>query len=169
MIYYYDGLELNEEAFEIYLLNKQLSKEYGEDKAVFIIKQSANKLDYLAKELGAKDIRFFCEYFLSNFFIPNSEAINIRPLSKTHYEIFEELNKIFIDNRNDKEEFILPRGMGKSVVINKAATCWIHCYKRGRYTIVIGKTEDDAVQFISDTKQMLSSKKVINEKSLFRL
>lgn len=162
MIYYYDNKEFdNELKFNIYLLKKYLKKHYGEEKAIKILKANSERLNDLAKALGEINIAFFCEYFLSNFFVPNSESDTIRALSKTHYEIFYELNKMFYEDRNDKEEFILPRGLGKSTVINKALSCWQHCYKKSRYTIIIGKREEDSIQFVSDTRQMLKSSKII--------
>lgn len=125
-----------------------------------IIKSQQHNLSALALSLGKKDIGFFCEYFLTTFFVPNSDCPLIRPLVKVHYEIFEELNKMFANDEYDYEEFILSRGLGKSTVINKALGCWSHCYKYSYYTMVIGKTEEDAVGFIDSTKQMLLSEKI---------
>lgn len=159
---YYDNREFETEVkFQVYLLNKYLTKHYNIETAIALIEKNSNNLNKLAKALGKIDIAFFGEYYLTKFIVPNSDSPLIRPLSKTHYEIFEELNEIFIKNRNDKQEFILPRGMGKSLTINKLLSCWVHCYLKGRYTIVIGKTEDDSVQFIGDTKEMLNTKKII--------
>ena len=160
MTYYYDNYDFDDESlFELYLIQKYLSKQYNEEEVQLLLTQDLSQLAY---SLGENDIAFFCEYYLPNFFVPNSNSDTIRPLSNTHYEIFDELNKIFVDNRNDKQEFILPRGLGKSTVINKALSCWQHCYKKSRYTVVIGKREEDGVQFIGDTKQMLKSKKIEN-------
>lgn len=162
IILYYDDLEFEDKIeYKIYLLRKYLNKHYDEAAALSLLKSNSGKLDILAKALGRKDIAFYCEYFLSSFFVPNSASTTIRPLSKTHYEIFEELNEMFAEDKWDKEEFILPRGLGKSTVINKALGCWAHCYKLSRYTCVIGKTESDATGFIGDTKQMLMSADIV--------
>lgn len=158
---YYDNKEFEDEIkYKVYLLNKYLTKHYGKEKAIALLKKNNSNLNKLAKALGKIDIAFFGEYYLTKFIVQNSDNPDIRPLSKTHYEIFEELNQIFVHNRNDKEEFILPRGMGKSLTINKLLSCWVHCYVKGRYTIVIGKTEKDSTDFIFDTKQMLNSKSI---------
>lgn len=161
-MYYYDNKELNEQQYKVYILMKYLTKHYNKVKAKQLLKAKANNLDNLAKSLGAIDIAFFCEYFLPNFFVPNSNSTLIRPLSKTHYEIFNELNNMFAKDKWDNEEFILPRGLGKSTVINKALACWSHCYKYSRYSVIVGKREEDAITFVSDTKQMLKSKKIVD-------
>lgn len=160
---YYDNLEFNKDIdYEIYLINKQLKKHYTEDESKIIIKQSINQLDKVAITLAKEDIGFFCLYFLPYFFVPNSNSKIIRPLSKTHYEIFDELNNMFAKDKWDNEEFILPRNLGKSTVINKALACWSHCYRYSRYSVVIGKREEDAITFVGDTKQMLKSKKIVD-------
>ena len=159
---YYDNKEFDtEQKYEVYILNKYLTKKYGKQNSRKLILSNANNLDKLAVALAQDDISFFCLYFLTNFFVQNSNSTNIRDLADVHYEIFEELNNMFVKDRWDNEEFILPRGLGKSTVINKALACWTHCYKRSRYTVVIGKREEDAVNFVEDTKQMLKTQKIV--------
>ena len=59
---------------------------------------------------------------------------------------------MFVDDLCDKEEFILPRGCSKSTIINKVISC---------YTIVIGNTEADSIQFITDTRKMLENPYIV--------
>ena len=93
MIIYYDDKELNDKnVFKVYLLKKYLTKHYGEYNAKKLIVAYQNDLLSLAKELGAKDIAFFAEYFLTNKFVASSEN-TLKPLGKVHYEIFDELDK----------------------------------------------------------------------------
>ncbi|MGL4912180.1 MAG: hypothetical protein ACRC3Y_07070, partial [Romboutsia sp.] len=113
----------------------------------------------IAKELGAKDIGFFAFYYLTDNFVANDNN-QLRDLEQVHLEIFEELNAMFLEDKYDKEEFILPRGLGKSTVINKLLGAWTHCYKYSRYTVVVGKREEDAVGFIDSTKEFLKLKKI---------
>lgn len=157
-MFYYKNNQYTEEELEITLLYEYLSKDLDEDIVVELLKTTdKNKL---AKSLGRKDIGFFGLYFLPTFFIRNDEKPKIRDLSQVHYDIFEELNKVFVHDLYDKDEFIVPRGTGKSTVINKLLSCWCHCYKTSSYTVIIGKKEDDATSFIYDTKMMLKSKKI---------
>ena len=162
MIYYYDNLEFEEEKiFDIYILRKYLTKYYGLEKAMALIKEFSKDIDILAKSLGKKDIAFFCLYFLRELFVPSSENTS-RPLAKVHYDVFEELNKMFViekDTRH-KEEFILPRGTGKSTIINTSVACYAHCYGVSNYTVVIAKTEDLLHQFIAEVRKCLEFKKV---------
>ena len=157
----FDGYELTENQYNLYILKKHLIRYVNDPiKANFIIEKNKNNLfniNGLAVSLGEKDFEFFCLYFLQDTFIPkeNNTARNLAPV---HFEIWKELKKIFIDDLYDKEEFILPRGCSKSTIINKALSCYVHCYKKSRYTIVVGNKENDAVQFIDDTRQMLDNK-----------
>lgn len=65
---------------------------------------------------------------------------------------------MFIEDKWDKEEFILSRGASKTTTIDMALSVWSHCYKISRYTVVIGKREKDAFNFIEDTKIALQNK-----------
>ena len=77
----------------------------------------------IAKELGKNSIAFFAEYFLTNKFVPSSENI-LKPLASVHYEIFDELDNLLIEDKFDMEEFILPRGLGKSTIVNSLVATW---------------------------------------------
>jgi len=95
-------------------------------------------------------------YFLQNTFVPKEDNL-ARNLAPVHLEIWEQLQKMFIDDLWDREEFILPRGCSKSTIINKALTTYLHAYKKSIYSIIIGNKEADSVQFIADTKKMLQN------------
>lgn len=110
----------------------------------------------LAVSLGEKNFEFFCIYFLQDTFIPKEDN-TARNLAEVHLEVWEELQQMFIEDKWDKEEFILPRGCSKSTIINKALSCYLHCYKKSRYSIIIGNKESDSVQFIDDTKKMIQN------------
>ncbi len=166
-MYFLDGKEFkNSETLDIYLIAKYFNKQNEKPKLDlknqkhlnFIVKNKSP----LAKGLGEKDIGFFALYYLTDFFVATDENSN-RDLDQVHYEIFEELNRMFVKDEYDKEEFILPRGLGKSTVINKLLGAWAHAYRKSRYTVVIGKREDDAVGFIDSTKQFLKSKKIVED------
>lgn len=160
----FDGYELTENQCNLYILKKHLIRYTGDIiKANMLIEKHKKNLfgkNGLAVALGEHDFEFYCLYFLQDTFVPKEDN-TARNLAPVHLEIWEELSKIFIYDLYDKEEFVLPRGCSKSTIINKALSCYAHCYKKSRYTIVIGNKESDATQFIDDTKQMLSNKYIV--------
>ena len=124
MIIYYDDKDFNDiDVFRIYLLQKYLTIMYGKEKANLLILNQQDNLLYLAKYLGKNSIAFFAEYFLTNKFVASSEN-TLKPLSSVHYEIFDNLDKLLIEDQFDQQEFILPRGIGKSTIINSLVATW---------------------------------------------
>lgn len=69
---------------------------------------------------------------------------------------------MFIDNSHDKQQFILPRGCAKSTVLNIGISCWLHCYHKSTYTLVLANLEADAINFISNTKKALENSYIKN-------
>ena len=116
---YYDNKDFDNDiqTFKVYLLKKYLTKHYGENNAKKLIVAYQDNLLSLAKELGQKDIAFFAEYFLTNKFVASDQNI-LKPLGNVHYEIFDNLDKLLIEDKYDQQEFILPRGIGKSTIIH---------------------------------------------------
>ena len=160
-IYYYDDKEFNDiDVFRIYLLKKYLTKHYGETSAKKLIVAYQNDLLSLSKELGLKDIAFFAEYFLTNKFVASSENV-LKPLGKVHYEIFENLNRLLIDDLYDNQEFILPRGIGKSTIINSLTATWGAVYKNSIFTVVLGKTDKLMAEFIDEVRMNLADEFLI--------
>lgn len=155
--------EYNEHKENIKLLKEYLTKHFGEKQSKqLMLDNKDNLFGYhgLAWSLGNRDLEFFCKYFLQDTFMPkpNNKARN---LAQVHIEVWQELQKMFVEDKWDKEEFILPRGCSKSTIINKALSCYLHCYCKSRYTVVMGNKEGDAVQFISDTKVMLGNSLIV--------
>ena len=161
MIIYYDDKDFNDiDIFRIYLLKKYLTKHYGKEKANLLILNQQDNLLYIAKELGAKDVAFFAEYFLTNKFVASSENI-LKPLGKVHYEIFDDLDKLLIEDAYDEQEFILPRGIGKSTIINSLVATWGAVYKTSIFTVVVGKTDALMSEFIEEVKHNLSDEYLV--------
>ena len=156
MTIYYDDKDFDDIAiFHIYLLKKYLAKHYGEDNAKKLIVAYQNDLLSLAKELGSKSIAFFAEFFLTNKFVASSEN-TLKPLGQVHYDIFDDLDKLLIKDAYDEQEFILPRGIGKSTIINSLVATWGAVYQTSIFTVVIGKTDALMSEFIEEVKHNLS-------------
>jgi hypothetical protein len=115
----------------------------------------------LAYSLGKRSLSFFCQYFLQDFFIPKDNNV-VRPLAPVHYEVWKQLEDIFINHKHDKQEFILPRGCAKTTIIDMALSCYLHCYGLSRYTIVLANRELDAVNFVDQTKQALKTPHIVH-------
>lgn len=112
----------------------------------------------LAVLLGGLSIEFFCVYFLQDTFVPKErteeeKGNDARELSPKHYELWRHMEDMFINDEFDKFEGIYPRGFAKTTVCDFALGSWVVAYAKITYTLVCGKTEQDAVQFISDIKQ----------------
>ena len=156
MTIYYDNREFNDiHIFRIYLLQKYLTKHYGETSAKKLIVAYQNDLLSIAKELGANDIAFFAEYFLTNKFVASDEN-TLKPLASVHYEIFDNLNDLLINDQYDEQEFILPRGIGKSTIVNSLVATWGAVYKQSIFTVVIGKTDALMSEFVDEVRHNLS-------------
>ena len=161
MTIYYDDKDFDDIAvFRIYLLKKYLTKHYGKEKANLLILNQQDNLLYIAKEMGQKDIAFFAEYFLTNKFVPSSDNI-LKPLGSVHYEIFDNLDKLLIEDQYDQQEFILPRGIGKSTIINSLVATWGAVYKTAIFTVVIGKTDTLMSEFVEEVRHNLSDEYLV--------
>ena len=161
MTIYYDDKDFdNIQIFKVYILKKYLTRHYGEDNAKKLIVAYQNDLLSLAKELGQKDVAFFAEYFLTNKFVPSDEN-TLKPLASVHYEIFDNLNDLLINDKYDEQEFILPRGIGKSTIVNSLVATWGAVYKASKFTIVVGKTDALMSEFIEEVKHNLSDEYLV--------
>jgi len=106
----------------------------------------------LAHSIGALSIPFFCRYFLQDTFIPK-KGNAARELAAIHLEIWDELDKMFLQDEFDKIEVAWPRGCAKTTVLDFALSVWLHCYEKSKYTLVAGKTESDSTEFIAQARQ----------------
>ena len=137
------------------ILYEYLEKHYGFSKAKkLMLENNENLFGYhgLAWALGKIDFDFFCEYFLQDTFTPKPDNA-ARQLAPVHYEVWDNIKAMFQEDKFDKLELIMPRGTAKTTVCDFAVSVWLHCYKFSIYTLVCGKTEQDSVEFISQTRQ----------------
>jgi hypothetical protein len=114
----------------------------------------------LAYQMGEISFPFFCKYFLQDTFIPK-ENNAARELAPVHLEVWDELDRMFLKDEFDKEEFVLPRGCAKTTIVDFALSVWLHCYKKSTYTLVCGRTEQDSTEFLAQTRQAFEENKYI--------
>lgn len=162
-IIYYDNREFDKQiTYEVYLLKKYLSRHYGKDKAIALIRTKQSDLQSLAKSLGAIDIPFFCEYYLRDIFIVQ-DSNEARTLSPSHYEMWDLLNETFVDDIYDKLNIVCPRGWAKSTTCDLALAIWCICYKKSLFTVVCAKTDTDAQQFIFNIKSHIVNEYIVRD------
>ena len=160
---YYDNLELTENQYNTYILNKYLTKYYGQDKAIETIKNNIIRLDRIAYALAKKDLSFFCLYYLQDIFVVK-DTNEARQLSNSHYEMWNILNKTFIEDEIDKLNIICPRGFAKTTVADLALSVWLICYEKSKFILLGAKKDDDASQFIDSIKKVFKENtKIIDE------
>lgn len=156
--------ELKATKEDIILLTRYLDKLYDNETTEKLLKQYKNNLfgiNGLSQAVGKRSIPFFCLYYLQDIFRVKDNN-TARELDHLHYDVWNELDKMFIYDEWDKEEFILPRGASKTTTIDMALSVWAHCYRVSKYTVVLGKRQKDAENFIESTKIALQSKYIEN-------
>ncbi|NFN14613.1 terminase [Clostridium botulinum] len=158
---YFDNLQFDTEIkYEVYLLNKYLTKHYDRQTSKALMEANNSDLDDLARALGEIDIEFFCLYFMSDTFVVKDSNV-ARQLSKGHYELWDIANDIFIKDKHDKAAIIEPRGFAKTTIFDMAVSVWLHCYKKSLFTLLGAKTDTDATQFLDSIKKVFNENKKI--------
>lgn len=157
-------LEVDEHKVNRQLLYKYLKKLYPHgNKARVLMKQHNEHLfDFhgLAYSVGKRSIAFFCKYFLQDTFTPKPGNV-ARELAPMHYELWEEAENIFIKDLYDKFGAAEPRGSAKTTIMDFAISTWLHAYEISPYTLVAGKVEQDATDFIATTRQAFEENQYI--------
>lgn len=162
MIYYVNDEEMDELTYKVYTIKKHLLKEYSEEEANEYILEHSEDLNEYAKELGEKDLEFFCMYFLRDTFCPSDDN-EARTLSKSHEELFTFLNKQLIKDEFDKSAIEVSRGFAKTTFADLSVSIWNACYAKYKFWIIIGKTGNDAAQFIGNVRKVLDTSIPIKE------
>lgn len=160
MIYYDNKTFDLEIKYQIYILKKYLTNVYDEPIAVSLIKNNSSKLNTLAKSLGKNSIEFFCLYFLSDIFIVK-DSNEARNLSPSHYELWSLADDAFVRDKYDKLNIICSRGFAKTTIFDLAVSIWLICYQKSKFTLLIGKKDDDAVQFVDTIKKVFKENSFI--------
>lgn len=157
MIYYKEN-EFKDNQFSIYLINEYLSKYFKDVEAI----KSKYTPKQIARLLGEHDISFFSLYYLRDIFVvqKNNDARN---LSDAHYEMWDILNKTFVDDKIDKLNMVEPRGMAKTTVCDLTLSVWLHCYEKSKFTLMGAKKDDDACQFLDSIKKVFQENERIKD------
>lgn len=137
------------------LLFKYVIQLYGQDTGESLIAKYENNLwghDGLAYCIGRESLSFFCEYFLQDTFRPK-EGNTARKLAPFHFELWDTLQNMFIEDSFDKLELVMPRASSKSTTCDFGLSVWLHCYGVSKYTIIAGKTDNDAVGFVRNIRR----------------
>lgn len=158
MIYYDNQKFETEFQYELYITHKFLSKYYGSEQALEIMKEG--DINKIAKDLGEFNITYFCLYFLSDMFIVKDDNV-ARELSPSHYDMWKLLNDTFVEDKYDKINIVVSRGFAKTTVCDTACSVWLHCYRKSKFTLLIGKKEDDAVSFMDTIKKIFTENQKI--------
>ena len=85
-----------------------------------------------------------------------------RELAPIHFEVWDALEDMFVRDSFDKLELVMPRGSSKTTTCDFALSVWVHCYKLSVYTLICGKTEQDAVEFVRNVRTALEENPYIN-------
>ncbi len=160
---YFDNLKFDTELkYEVYLLNKYLTKHYNSETSKALMEANNSDLDELARALGEIDIEFFSLYFMSDTFVVKDNNFN-RKLAPVHYEMLDLANDMFIRDKFDKACALEPRGTAKTTIFDMTAGVYLHCYKKSKFTLLGAKTDDDSTQFLSSIKKQFNENKKIRK------
>lgn len=139
-----------------------LCKIHGEQEGLQLFLQDKSRLfayHGLAWRLGKECLPYFCEIFLHNPLFDYS-GDNI-PLSKTHFEIWDELQDLMLNKNNTRNVYVLPRGFGKSTTITLVMAMWSALYCIHPFTVIQSATEAQAQGFINSIKIRLEDNEYI--------
>lgn len=137
-------------------------KTYGGDKgARLYAAHKDNLFDYhgLAWGLGKENFEYFCFVFLYNLLFDYS-GDNI-PLSKKHYEIWDELQDVMLNRNNTRNCYVFPRSFGKSTTITIPLALWAALYCIHPFVVVDSATEKQAENFINTMKIQIEDNEYI--------
>lgn len=126
---------------------------YGETEGQYLFNKYRDHLfDYhgLAWDLGKKSFRYFNSFFLYNLLFDYS-GDNV-PLSKKHYQIWDELQDVMLNRNNTRNCYVFPRSFGKSTTITIPLALWAALYAFHPFVVVDSATEKQSENFINTMK-----------------
>ena len=135
---------------------------YGDEAGDYLFNRYRDHLfDYhgLAWTLGKESFRYFCSVFLYNLLFDYS-GDNI-PLSKKHYQIWDELQDVMLNRNNTRNCYVFPRSFGKSTTITIPLALWAALYCIHPFVVVDSATEKQAENFINTMKIQIEDNHLI--------
>ncbi len=151
----------NQEATDITL--KHLIRLYGMDKGVQIFQDAgANVFAYhgLAWSLGKENLAYFCELFLHNLLFDYDAGLV--PLSKTHYEIWDEMQDAILHRNHTRHCYVFPRGFAKTSAITTPIAVWCALYRHSIFTVIASAIDKTAQDFIETIKSQIEDNQYID-------
>lgn len=151
----------NLEAKEITL--RYLINLYGKKKGAAIFAENQNNLfDYhgLAWSLGKECFPYFCQVFLHGLLFDS--ANNCVPLSKTHYELWQEMQDTMLNHNDTRNCYIFPRSFGKSSVLCLPLLLWSALYYFHPYNAICCGVQRLADAAIVTIKSVLEDNHLID-------
>lgn len=139
-----------------------LIQKYGTDTGVKLLQEHAQDLftyHGLAWTLGKENFKYFCSIFLYDLLF-NYEGDNV-PLSKTHYQIWTELQDLILNRKNTKNVYIFSRGFGKTTTISIPIAIYTALYCFRPFVVLGSATERQAENFVSTIKAQLENNPLI--------
>ena len=138
-----------------------LVKKYGSDVGANLFQDHINDLfSYhgLAWTLGKENFKYFCSIFLYDLLF-NYEDDNV-PLSKTHYDIWNELQNI-LHRKNTKNVYVFSRGFGKTTTISIPLAIYTALYCIHPFVVLGSATEKQSENFIATIKSQIENNNLI--------
>lgn len=134
---------------------------YGDYGVILFQENESRIFEYhgLAYELGKVNFHFFCEFFLHNMLFDYSG--DKVPLSEKHYEIWDELQNVMLNQKNTKSVYVMPRGFGKTSTITIPLAIWTALYCVHPFIVIQSDIQDRADNFIADVKAQIENNELL--------
>ena len=106
----------------------------------------------LSHWLGGKSLEYFCMFYLAEIYTGDNKA----ELAAIHYTIWQELEDMILNVTHGNQNYIMPRGIGKSTFISLPLSIWCAVYKYKKYIVICSSISDTAESFILNIKIALN-------------
>jgi len=136
---------------------------YGKDKGARIYAAHEDDLftyHGLAWEIGRINFKYFCSIFLYGLLFDLNNG-NIVPLSKKHYEIWDEMQDTILHKNNTRHVYVFPRSFGKTTTCSIPVALWCALYGHHPYVMIDSATEKLSSAILAVIKQQLEDNSYI--------
>lgn len=139
-------------------------KLYGKDKGARLYaahQDSIFNFHGLAWSLGKQNFKYFCSIFLYGLLFDYSNK-NIVPLSKKHFEIWNEMQDVILNKNNTRNVYVFPRSFGKTTTCSVPVALWCALYGHHPYVMIDSATDKLSSALLSVIKQQLEDNPYID-------